>query len=160
MKKIVGIFLFLINALLLSCVSSPASKEKYVMVIDPIFYGESVSKESWLIYAGKIEENIKEFYSKNPNGKYVISFETEMNARNFMMFYYTVNKSRNNIIDNYLEELIRIREANIFEEYVFICFHQDEWGYNENLKLEEFRDWMQNNIPDHIPLTLIWFENR
>ena len=163
MKKIfIGIIILFSAIFLFNCISSPASKEKYVMVIDSIFYEPNVSKESWLIYSAKIEEVMKEYYDKNPNGNFIMSFETEMNARRYMMFYYVVNKARNedSIIDNYLEEVIKINEADLFNEYVFICFHQENWGRNENLKLEEFRDFMMNNLPNHIPLTLIWFERR
>ena len=161
MKKIfIGLLILFNVVFLFNCVTSQTSKGKYITVIDPIFYESNVSKESWIIYSSKIEEAMNEYYSKNPKGNFALSFEAELNARRFMMFYYTMTKKEDSIIDNYLEEMIKINEAGFFNEYVFICFHQDSWGRNNELKIDDWANWMRNNIPDHIPLTLIWYEKR
>jgi hypothetical protein len=161
MKKIfIGLLILFCAIVQVNYISAQTSRGRYVTVIDPMFYDESVSKESWLIYSAKIEEDMNEFYRRNRRGTYAISFEAELNARRYMMFYYSVTKNENSIIDNYLEEMIKINGAGLFNEYVFICFNQDSWRRNNNLKLEEFANWMRSNMPDHIPLTLIWHERR
>ena len=142
-----------------SCTSSPAPTlgERFTIVLDPMFFDQGVFREGWLVYASYIRGNMEEFYRDNPDGEYIIPFDVEIRARNFMLFFYAQAKRDNdNIHDDYLENLIKIRGANFFNEYVFICFNQPTWIYDENFQIEKFAEWMRANIPEHIPLTLAW----
>jgi hypothetical protein len=105
---------------------------------------------------------MEKYYQENPNGEYIIPYDVENEARRYMVFFYVVSKEKNSEInDSYMEDLIKINEAGLFDEYVFICFNPGFWGKpywttDKDLKIEEFGNWMRNNLNDHIPLTLVY----
>ena len=169
MKNIfkVGTILFFI-IIICSCVTTQKKKNDFSIVLDPMFNDSSVFKEGWLIYASKIKEDMEKFYQKNPKGKYTIPYTVENGARRFMMFFYAVSKQKNSEInDNYLEDLIKINAAGLFDEYIYICFHPGHkdkrfwdnpgnWTTDKELQIEYFGEWMSSNLNDHIPLTLVY----
>ena len=143
-------------------------KNELIIVLDPMFNDSSVFRESWLIYASKIKEDMEEFYKKNPNEEYTIPYNVENAARRFMVYFYVVSKQNNSEINNkYFEDLINIIEAGLFDEYIHICFHPGHkdkrfwdnpgsWATDKDLQIEKFGEWMTSNLNDHIPLTLVY----
>ena len=149
------------------CTSTQRTNSEFIIVFDPMFNDASVFSEGWLIYASEIKEDMEKFYRKNPNGEYSIPYAVENEARRLMAFFYVVSKQKNSDInDNYLEDLIKINNAGFFDEYVFVCFNREgwenpiNWKTDKDLKIDEWANWMKNNLNDHIPLTLVGVEKK
>jgi hypothetical protein len=68
-------------------------------------------------------------------------------------FYLRAQKDQK-INDQYIEDLIKIRSSNKLNEYVFFSFNPGTWIDEKHFAEEEYIVWMENNLPEHIPLTL------
>jgi len=68
-------------------------------------------------------------------------------------FYLRVQKEYK-INDQYIEDIIKIRSSNKLNEYIFFSFNPGSWVNEKNYNEVEFKNWMKNNMPEHIPVTL------
>jgi hypothetical protein len=57
-----------------------------------------------------------------------------------------------------MEDLIKIRNAKLFNEYIFFSFNPGNWINEANFQEGPYKEWMENNMPEHIPLTLAYVE--
>jgi hypothetical protein len=93
-------------------------------------------------------------YKQTPKGDYLIPFNIEIKARNNLIDFYLREKKGYAVHDRYIEDLVVIRESGKLNEYVFFTFNPGNWVNINNYDEDNFSDWMNQNIPEHIPLTL------
>lgn len=148
--------------LISSCLSTSAAKTQKTNVKYKITISSTISnpfvQSAWFSYIGHIKADMDKFYSQNPEGEYIIPFKVELDARNSMIDFYLRVQKDYKINDLYIEDLIKIRASNKLNEYVFFSFNPGNW-INENNYIEEnYKNWMKNNLPEHIPVTLAHIE--
>jgi len=97
---------------------------------------------------------MKKFYAGSPEKEYIIPYNTEVSARNSMINFYLRVQKDYKINDQYLEDLIKIRTANKLNEYIFFSFNVGDWVNEKNFNEAEYKNWIKNNLPEHIPVTL------
>jgi hypothetical protein len=152
--KLKGFFVLFCSVLVFACVSTPASKGKYELNLDSSISNPFV-QAAWMSYTAPIRADMDKFYTENPEGEYIIPYDVEINARNSMIDFYLRVQKDQNINDQYIEDLIKIRSSNKLNEYVFFSFNPGNWIDEKHFNEEEYIDWMENNMPEHIPLTLV-----
>jgi len=154
MKQICKCVLVLFSILaFFGCVSSPSSRYRYSITLDSSIKNPFI-QSAWVSYSTPIRDDMDKFYFQNPNGDYIVPYDIELNARNNMIDFYLRVKKDYAINDNYIEDLIKIRSSNMLKGYVFFSFNHGNWTNVENFQEEIFTEWMKNNLPEHIPLTL------
>jgi len=153
MKKASILFLSAITiTLVFSCATTGAGTYRLTLdsaIDDPFIQG------AWLSYAAPIRDDMLKYYKKNPNGEYIIPYNVEMDARNSLMNFYLRAKKDYKIYDSYIEDIIKIRDSSKLSEYVFFSFNPGNWINNRNFNKESYTLWMNENMPRHIPLTLV-----
>jgi len=150
MKK--AFLLFAITILLVfSCTSTGSGT--YRLTFDPAI-NDPFIQSAWLSYAAPIRGDMFQFYQKNPNGVYIIPYNVEMEARNSLMDFYLRMQKDYKIFDQYIEDIIKIRESSKLNEYVFFSFNKGNWINDMNYDKTSYTRWMNENMPGHIPLTL------
>jgi hypothetical protein len=148
MKKAV---LLAVSIILFGCASSPAFNYKFLFN----FTNEEPSVQAaWLAYTFVIRNDMYAFYTKNPSGEYVIPYNVELDARNNLINFYLNEKSEQEIHDDFIEDLVKIRSSNMLNEYVFFSFNPGSWTNDNNFDEARFAAWMKSNLPAHVPLTL------
>jgi hypothetical protein len=166
MPKLKGFFVLFCSLLAFACVSISESKAKYRVTLDASI-SNSYIQSAWLSYIAPIRGDMDKFYSENPEGEYTVPYNIEVDARNSMADFYLRVQKENNlekifgvafINDQYIEDLIKIRSSNKLNEYVFFSFNPGNWINDKNFNEEEYNNWMENNMPAHIPLTLAYIE--
>jgi len=159
MKKysIKGIIVLLCALLVLGCISTPSSKWRYSIIIDPVVTNPFV-QSAWMSYTAHIRADMDKYYDNNPEGEYIIPFNVELNARNSMLDFYLRVQKDYRIDDEYIEDLLKIRASNLLAEYVFFSFNPGNWVNENNFQEEKCKEWLDNNMPEHIPLTLAHVE--
>ena len=155
MKKysIKGIIVLFSAILIFGCVSIPSSKRRYSIIINPAVTNSFV-QSAWLSYTAHIRADMDKYYNNNQEGEYIIPFDVELDARNSMLDFYLRVQKDYRINDEYIEDLLKIRASNLLAEYVFFSFNPGNWINENNFQEEKYREWMDNNMPGHIPLTL------
>jgi len=155
--KLDKICLLLCSVLVFSCVSTPkstpASNVKFMITLDSSISNPFI-RSAWLSYTAHIQADMKKYYGGNPENEYIIPYNVEVNARNSMIDFYLRVQKDNKINDQYIEDLIKIRSSNKLNEYIFFSFNPGNWINEKNFNEVEYKNWMKNNIPEHIPVTL------
>ena len=131
---------------------------EYEMVLDKSLVSNLDVLAPWMVYGGSRSLWVKEKYlKKNPSEKiYRYSFEEELDARAELIRYWKGKKEEVLLSDEYLDQLLRIYNANFLSEYVWYYFRNDDWKEpSKKLKMNEFMKWKQNNLKAHTPLTLV-----
>lgn len=146
--------------MLTSCLTTrDDSKPRYSISMDGSLMSDVLASSSWLSYTGVIKEDMEAFYSENPEGEYVLSFNTENNARiRLCDSYYEMKEGSKDQYDfetvEYIDELTQIKDAGYMKEYVYYSFNTGEWEDEPDLRTSNYESWMEMNLPEHEPQTL------
>jgi len=153
--KIKGFLAFFCSLLVFAC----ATDSKYRILLD---YGitNEFAQAAWFSYGAPIRDDMANFYEANPNGVYSIPYNVELNARNKMIDVFLRAQEEYKASDQYIEDLIKIRSSNKLNEYVFFSFNPGNWVNENNFNEEEYKRWMEENMPAHVPLTLAFIEKK
>jgi hypothetical protein len=155
MKKSSILFLTLLILIAAGCRSTgPAT---YRMTFDPSINDQFV-QAAWITYTAPIRTDMLQYYKKNPDGNYIIPYNIEIEARNSLMDFYLRVQREREIYDDYIEDIIKIRGLNKLDEYVFFSFNPGNWSDSRNFEKDAYTNWMEKNMPDHVPLTLAHVE--
>jgi len=149
LKHIMFVFVSFFALFFYSCFSGPS----YTITMSNTG-PDSLVRSAWFSYASHISSDMDKFYKKNPEGEYIIPFLVELEARNKMIDFYLRVQNDRPINDQYIEDMIIIRNAVKFKEYVFFSFNQGYWENENNFEKDEYDQWMESNMPEHVPLTL------
>jgi hypothetical protein len=153
-----GMFVLHFLLVLLGCASTPKDTGSYRIIYDPSLGSNPMIQGAWMQYTAHIRSDMNEYYGENPDGNYIIPYNIEMDARNSMIDFYLRVQNEYKINDGYIEDLIKIRKANLLNEYVFFSFNPDNWINEQNYQEENYKAWIKNNMPEHVPLTLAHIE--
>jgi len=129
----------------------------YRMTFDPSI-GDEIIQAAWISYSVPIRDDMVKYYKKNPNGDYTIPYNVEIAARNNLIDFYLRSQKNYEIYDTYIEDLIKIRAFSKLNEYVFFSFNPGNWTNEKNFNKNSYTEWMDNNVPNHTPLTLVHVE--
>jgi hypothetical protein len=129
----------------------------YRMTFDPSINDQFV-QAAWIAYTAPIRTDMFQYYKKNPDGNYIIPYNIEIDARNSLMDFYSRVQREREIYDIYIEDIIKIRDLYKLDEYVFFSFNPGNWINDKNFEKDAYTDWMNKNMPDHVPLTLAHVE--
>jgi hypothetical protein len=150
------ICLLFCSILVFACVSKPSSNSssniKFMISLDSSISSPFV-KSAWLSYTSDIQADMKKFYAGNPENEYIIPYNIEVSARNSLIDFYLRVQKEYKINDQYIEDIIKIRSLNKLNEYIFYSFNPGSWVNEKNFNEVEFKNWMKNNMPEHIPVT-------
>jgi hypothetical protein len=111
-------------------------------------------QSAWMAYSSHIANDMANFHRRNPTEDYFIPYNVEVDARNSLVNFYLRVQNEYEIYDAYIEDLIKIRAFNMLNEYVFFSFNPGNWVNEYNFREDNFTEWMENNLPYHVPLTL------
>jgi hypothetical protein len=152
MKKASILFLsFITMILVFGC--KTAGSGTYRLTFDPAI-NDPFIQSAWLSYSAPIRNDMFQYYKKNPNGEYIIPYNVEMEARNSLMDFYLRMQKEYKIYDDYIEDIIKIRDSSRLNDYVFFSFNPGNWINDRNFDREHYIQWMNENMPEHIPITL------
>ena len=154
-----GIVVLFCAALVIGCATKlPPSKWRYSITMDRSVMSNPYGQGVWLSYIAQIRADMDNFYDDNPEGEYIIPFNVELNARESMIDSYLRAQRELAVNDSYVEDLIKIRTANLLAEYVFFSFNPGSWVNENNFQEQRVKEWLNNNMPEHKPLTLAKIE--
>ena len=156
-KTFVIVFLLLILMTFFGCTTTSSTKGKYAITIDPSVKNP-FAQSIWFGYISYFKRDMDVFYKNNPEGIYSKPYNIEVDARNSMIEMYLRIRKEREFQDVYIEDLIKIRNSNMLNEYVFFSFNTGNWNNDENYQEDKYIKWMKNNLPNHIPLTLAKIE--
>ncbi len=132
----------------------PSEKSASVIVID-----ETLDKKNtpvlagWLVYAGARAVWVDgKFVETFPDqGAYRYSFSEELDARrNLVKFWLSLKQKTPAPVDLYFDQLADVDRAGFLREYVWKHFFSDQWFENpDDLRLEAFTQWENENLPGH-----------
>jgi hypothetical protein len=138
-------------------VSACRTTATYRLTLDPSINDQFV-QAAWITYTAPIRTDMFQYYKKNPNGNYIIPYNVEINARNSLMDFYLRVQKDYEIYDSYIEDIIKIRDLYKLDEYVFFSFNPGNWSNDRNFDKNIHTQWMKENMPNHVPLTLAHVE--
>lgn len=111
----------------------------------------------WGMYASSraywYEKFFFETYPREREYRYI--FEEEVMAREVLAQVWSELSQKDASIHNqYLDELVLVFEDDYIKEYVFFYFEDSRWNVDrESLRMIEFKQWAEKNIPQHKPET-------
>jgi hypothetical protein len=133
------------------------SSGTYRVTFDPSV-NDQFAQATWIAYTSPIRNNMFQYYKKNPNGNYTVPYDVEINARNSLIYSYLRMQRDYEIHDDYIEDVIKILDSYKLDEYVFFSFNPGNWSNDRNFEKDAYMNWMQENMPDHVPLTPVRVE--
>ncbi len=145
--------------LFIGCASAPEGPA-YTLSFDKPLYDKdnTVSLSTWMSYTAYIRSDMDAFYKATPDGQYHKKYMTEYEARLSMIeFYQKIRKDPNfkNMKGNqYIDEMIQIKDAGYFKEYVYFSFNDNTWEMPDGLDKEKYDEYMKSSLPNHKGLTL------
>jgi len=154
MKKTSKLILFFI---IITAISGCKSTGTYRVTFDPSIDNLYI-QSAWISYTAPIRADMFQFNKKNPKSDYITPYHVEINARYNLMDFYLHVKNEQGIYDTYIEELIIIRNSGKLDEYVFFSFNPGNWLNNRGFDESSYQEWIEENMPGHIPLTLAYVE--
>lgn len=109
----------------------------------------------WLAYASDLSNNIgKEINKKDKEIK--ISFENELSARTTLVQVWKELKAKDQLTNSYLDDLEKVYDNKYLPEYVYNYLKKEYWPVKDDLKIDEFNQWVKDNLKDHQVLTLAY----
>ncbi len=110
--------------------------------------------QSWVAYSLARSACQLEIGGENPAR--VSSYGCEFTARRILLDTWDEKRSgQTTVRDEYLDSLIRVREAGYLDEYVVHYFQRKEWLVPAEVDVRGFQDWRRQNLRRHKPETHI-----
>jgi len=80
--------------------------------------------------------------------KYRYTFREEYDCRMLLANQWeTLKKSNPRFSDEYLDNLVRVKNSRYFNEYIFSCFKKGDWKVDkDSFYLDEYKKWAKNNM--------------
>ena len=110
--------------------------------------------QSWVSYS--LTRSTCQLQIGGDNPARASSFECELTARRLMLLTWVEKKSLDQEnTDQYLDELVRIRDAGYLDEYVARHFRKRHWNMPDDLEARGYKRWSRVHLPNHRPETQI-----
>lgn len=137
-----------------------ASEDKGKLNISVVIDAESLKGRppavmaAWLGYASGRALWISSYIKANPSEAttYKRTLEEEVAGRESLADTWVELKAKQaDLRDEYLDQLVRVREARLMREYVWVNLRADTWKEQPaDLQLERFREWEAANLLGHV----------
>ena len=79
----------------------------------------------------------------------------EFTARRHLVEAWETQRLEHGYGDQYLDELLAVRDAGFLDEYTVHFFGRTHWQVPVEVRVKEFRRWQRRHMPDHKPETRI-----
>jgi len=84
------------------------------------------------------------------------SYHCEFKARNILVEAWAERRAKDpGISDDYLDDLLAVREAGYVDEYTVHYFARDDWQVPVEVDVDSFSTWRRSNLRGHRPQTRI-----
>ena len=108
--------------------------------------------QSWVAYS--LLKSVCQFQLGGENPARQSSYDCEFRARNVLVDAWAEQRVENSgISDNYLDELLAVRDAGYLGEYTAYFFRRNNWQVPEEVSLDAFDDWRRQHLRRHRPQT-------
>ncbi|MGH8223656.1 MAG: hypothetical protein ACREQZ_11850 [Woeseiaceae bacterium] len=108
--------------------------------------------QSWVGYS--LIKSACQLQAESANPARATSYGCEFSARRHLIETWQEQKSmRREAQDDYLDELLRVREAGYLDEYVAHYFARKSWQLPAELDAERFDAWRHRHLRGHRPRT-------
>lgn len=152
----------LYGTILCMCVAlvCSGSEDKPKLNISVTVDADSLKGESpaimaaWMGYASGRALWISGHIKANPSeaATYTRTFEEEVEGRESLAKIWTELKAEQADLRNrYLDQLVRVRDATLLREYVWMNLRSENWKEQPaDLQLERYREWAARNLVGHV----------
>ena len=121
---------------------------------DKAFMDRDPVLQSWVAYS--LARSACQLDIGGPNPARVSDYGCEFSARQLMLDTWEENLARDPAIQHeYLDDLVRVREAGHLDEYVVSYYGEPEWQVPVEVDVSSFSLWRESNLVDHKPETRI-----
>ena len=109
---------------------------------------------AWLGYASGRALWISSHIKANPSEAttYTRTFEEEVAGRESLADMWAELKAKqSDLLDVYLDQLLRVREAKLMREYVWVNLRGESWKEQPtDLQIERFQEWAAVHLVGHV----------
>lgn len=110
--------------------------------------------QSWVAYSLVKSVCQLELHGDNPARQ--SSFDCELTARNALADAWAEHRAEHpGISDDYLDELLAVREAGFLAEYTAYFFRRSDWQVPDAVDVTAFDGWRRRQLRRHRPQTRI-----
>jgi len=160
-RTLLSIFILVLAVLIITggCATTPKTKEEREceIILDSSLPADVNLVAAWSAYASARAQWYEEkFFETHPSEReYRHTFEEEIFAREVLARIWSELSQKDASIHNqYLDELVLVFENDYLKEYVFFYFEDSRWNVDhKGLRMIEFIQWAEKNIPQHKPET-------
>ena len=115
---------------------------------------DDAALQSWVSYS--LTRSTCQLQIGGDNPARASSFDCELTSRRLMLETWADKKSMDPLAaDEYLDQLLLVRNAGFLDEYVARHFRRNGWQLPGDLDIGAYRRWQRDNIPHHKPRTRI-----
>ena len=119
---------------------------------DQAFMDEDPILQSWVAYS--LSRSACQLEIGGPNPARVSDYGCEFSARQLMLDTWEENVANDPALrHDYLDDLVRVREAGFLDEYVVNFYGESEWQVPIEVDVPAFRVWQVDHLRGHEPQT-------
>jgi hypothetical protein len=106
--------------------------------------------QSWVTYSLMKSACQLEIGGDNPARN--SDYGCEFTARRHLVESWEAQRAEHEgAADQYLDDLLRVREAGFLDEYTVHYFGKDHWQVPAEVRVDDFRAWQRKNLRKHKP---------
>lgn len=103
--------------------------------------------QSWVRYS--LAKSTCQLRAGEENPARATSFDCEHTAREHLLERWSELRERPGGGSEYLDELVRVRDAGFLREYVWHFLRESAWQPPPALDMEGFTSWRREHLPEH-----------
>lgn len=108
--------------------------------------------QSWVSYS--LMKSACQLEVGGPNPPRVSDYGCEFTARQHLVQTWEEQRQEHpDATDEYLDQLLAVREAGFLDEYTVRYFGRKNWQVPVEVRLDEFRHWQKKHLRHHRPQT-------
>ena len=112
------------------------------------------AQQSWVAYS--LAKSVCQLETPGDNPARHSSFGCELTARALLVDTWVEQRAENpGIGDEYLDQLLVVREAGYLDEYTAYFFRRKDWQVPVEVDVDAFGEWRQQHLRRHRPQTRI-----
>jgi hypothetical protein len=110
--------------------------------------------QSWVAYS--LVKSVCQLELRGDNPARHSSYDCEFTARNVLVDAWAEQRVENSgISDDYLDELLAVRDAGYLGEYTAYFFRRNNWQVPVEVDVDAFGEWQRQHLRRHRPQTRI-----
>lgn len=110
--------------------------------------------QSWVAYS--LAKSVCQLELGGDNPARQGSYDCELTARKILVDTWVEQRAEDpGISDDYLDELLAVRDAGYLGEYTAHFFRRDHWQVPVEIRLDSFAEWRRQHLRGHRPRTRI-----